>query len=118
METHMNKTDIPSDPSLRWEWIKYQLRSRGMSLAELARGQGVSDGAVKNVKRLPYPRMERAIADALELEPVDLWPERWNVDGTPLRQRPNRQERANQRAESIPQSLTLDTLETVRSARR
>lgn len=94
METQMNKTDIPSDPSLRWEWIKYQLRSHGTSLAELARDQGVSDGAMKNVKRLPYPRMERAIAEALRLDPLDIWPERWNVDGTPQRQRPNRTERA------------------------
>lgn len=92
METHMNKTDIPSDPSLRWEWIKYQLRRKGSSLAQLARELGVSDSPVKNTKRVPYPRMERAIADALGLEPIDIWPERWNADGTPQRQRPNRAE--------------------------
>lgn len=90
----MNKTDIPTDPERRWEWIKYQLRSHGTSLAQLSRAQRVSDAAVKNVKRVPYPRMERAIADALGLEPIDLWPERWNADGTPLRQRPNRAEHA------------------------
>ncbi|MFC2974377.1 transcriptional regulator [Azotobacter bryophylli] len=88
----MSRTDIPTDPAIRWEWIKYQLRSCSTSLAQLAREQSVSDAAVKNVKRVPYPRMERAIADALGLEPIDLWPERWNADGTPQRQRPNRTE--------------------------
>lgn len=88
----MTKPDIPTDQERRWEWIKYQLRSRGSSLAQLARELGVSDSPVKNTKRVPYPRMERAIAKALGLNPIDIWPERWNADGTPRRQRPNRAE--------------------------
>lgn len=88
----MNTTEIPIDPLLRWEWIKFQLRTRGTSLAALSRELGVSDTAVKNAKRTAYPRMERAIAAALDLQPVMLWPERWNVDGTPSRLRPRRAE--------------------------
>jgi Ner family transcriptional regulator len=88
----MNKTEIPLDPVLRWEWIKYQLRARGTSLAKLSRELGVSDTAVKNAKRTAYPRMERAIAAALGLKPVDLGPERWNVNGTPHRIRAKRAE--------------------------
>lgn len=86
----MSKTDIPIDPAHRWEWIKYQLRTRGTSLAKLARELEVSDTAVKNVKRSAYPRMERAIANALGLRPADIWPERWHGDGAPVRLRPNR----------------------------
>lgn len=89
----MNKTDIPLEPAQRWEWIKYQLRARGTSLAKLARELGVSDTAVKNTKRTAYPRMERAIAKALGLKPVDLWPERWNADGNPYRIRKQRAEK-------------------------
>lgn len=89
----MNKTDIPFDPTQRWEWIKYQLRAKGTSLAQLARELGVSDTAVKNAKRVPYPRMERAIAQALGLKPIDIWPERWNTNGDPKRIRPNRAEK-------------------------
>ena len=88
----MNRSDIPTNPSHRWEWIKYQLRTKGTSLAKLARELEVSDTAVKNVKRSPYPRMERAIAKALGLTPVDIWPERWQTSSTPIRQRPNRSE--------------------------
>jgi len=89
----MNKTDIPLDPTQRWEWIKYQLRAKGTSLAKLARELGVSDTAVKNAKRTAYPRMERAIAKALGLKPIDLWPERWNANGTPQRLRTKRAEK-------------------------
>lgn len=88
----MNTADIPLDPSLRWEWIKYQLRTNGTSLAKLARKLRVSGPALKNVKRTAYPRMERAIAEALDLEVEKLWPERWNADGTPNRIRPKRPE--------------------------
>lgn len=89
----MNKTEIPLDPTLRWEWIKYQLRTKGTSLAQLARELEVSDTAVKNAKRTAYPRMERAIAKALDLKPIDLWPERWNSNGTPHRIRSQRAEK-------------------------
>lgn len=88
----MNKAEIPLDPALRWEWIKYQLRARGTSLAKLSRELGVSDTAVKNAKRTAYPRMERAIAGALGLQPADLWPERWSDIGAPNRIRKKRAE--------------------------
>ncbi|WP_241193616.1 helix-turn-helix domain-containing protein [Pseudomonas chlororaphis] len=93
MDDDMNKTEIPLDPARRWEWIKYQLRTSGTSLAKLARELGVSGAAVKNVKRTAYPRMERAIAKALGLQPADIWPERWNLNGGPCRLRPRRAER-------------------------
>ncbi|NWA40761.1 helix-turn-helix domain-containing protein [Pseudomonas reactans] len=89
----MNTTEIPSDPDMRWEWIKFQLRTKGSSLAKLARALNVSGPAVKNVKRTAYPRMERAIAKVLDIKVEVLWPERWDANGTPNRQRPNRSER-------------------------
>ncbi|MDT4806671.1 Winged helix-turn-helix DNA-binding protein [compost metagenome] len=88
----MDVTDMPLDPAKRWEWIKYQLRVSDCSCAELARQLGVTDRAIRAVKQHPYPRIERAIAQALDIAPVLLWPERWNADGTPCRQRPNRAE--------------------------
>jgi len=88
----MNKADIPIELPIRWEWIKYQLRARGTSLAKIARDLDVTGPAVKNAKRNAYPRIERAIAKALSLEPIDLWPERWNFDGTPHRIRVQRAE--------------------------
>jgi Ner family transcriptional regulator len=86
------KLDIPTNPSARWEWIKYQIRSRGLSFAELSRRLGVELGTLTSVKRAPYPRMERALASAIGVSPAIIWPERWNADGTPHRQRPKRAE--------------------------
>ncbi|MCQ4310881.1 helix-turn-helix domain-containing protein [Pseudomonas stutzeri] len=88
----MKKSKVPHDPLKRWEWIKWQLRSNNSSLAELARGLGVVRNAMNNVKRQPYPRMERAIAKALGLRPIDIWPDRWVDEATPKRERPSRAE--------------------------
>lgn len=88
----MTTTAIPNCPEKRWEWIKYSLRTLGTSLADLARRQEVSRNAVLNVKRVPYPRMERAIASALGMQPEQIWPERWGSFQAPYRQRPNRAE--------------------------
>ncbi|WP_176243671.1 helix-turn-helix domain-containing protein [Halomonas sp. CSM-2] len=84
---------IPSNPTQRWEWLKYQLRSQGSSLRKLSDELGVTGNAVQMVKYTPYPRMERAIAKKLGLSPHAVWPERWNHDGTPCRERPNRAEK-------------------------
>ena len=88
----MNVLDMPDDPAKRWEWIKYRLRIGGSSAAKLARQLGVTDRAIRATKNSPYPRIERAIASALGVMPVVLWPDRWNSDGTPKRRRPNRAE--------------------------
>ena len=100
MKTTTPPPEIPSDPELRWEWIKFQLRARGTSLAKVARKMNVSISAVLNVKRLPYPRMERAIAKELGISPKELWPDRWDGNGVPQRQRPKRPEKSNISPES------------------
>lgn len=88
----MEMLDVPLDLDRRWEWIKYQLRVRGTSGATIARDLRLHDRAIRSTKRNAYPRVERAIAAALELQPIQIWPERWNSDGTPKRLRPNRAE--------------------------
>lgn len=86
--------EIPINPSQRWEWLKYQLRSQGCSLRKLSDELGVTGNAVQLVKYTPYPRMERAIAKKLGFTPQAIWPERWNPNGTPCRERPNRAEKS------------------------
>lgn len=88
----MDSHNIPLDLDSRWEWVKYQLRIRGTSIADLARDAGLNESAFRNAKRRAYPRVERDIANALGMLPGQIWPERWNADGTPLRLRPNRAE--------------------------
>ncbi|MBW8003053.1 MAG: transcriptional regulator [Planctomycetes bacterium] len=74
----MSDQNVPSDPVQRREWIKYQLRIRGSSLSAVAREMGVSRHASNLALAKSYPRMERAIASKLGLEPRLLWPERYD----------------------------------------
>lgn len=88
MSTELDHTTIPADPVQRNEWIKYQLRMRGTSMAALARRLGVTRQAVRNALAGPYPRMERIIAAELGLPPEVIWPERYrDAEGSGGRRR-------------------------------
>ena len=73
----MDGGDIPAHPLLRREWIKFQLRLRGTTLSAMARELGVSRQAMGQTLASSYPRLERAIAARLGMEPWDIWPERY-----------------------------------------
>lgn len=80
IDTQQNDT-APTGASLRREWIKYHLRLRGYTLAALGRKLGLSRSAPVLALRLPYPRIEKAIADILGMEPAAIWPERYDAQG-------------------------------------
>lgn len=97
-DTPMVKTPSLKKPAQRWAAIKAQLELRGLSLAEIGRRIGLTRAAVYAARHHRYPTVERAIADALGLRPQQIWPERYNAAGLPLRRRPNAPfERPNQR---------------------
>lgn len=76
---------IPLDPAQRRAWVLYQLRLRGLTLASLARALGVERHVPGAAFRSPYPKMERALATAIGLQPQQIWPERYTRDGRPNR---------------------------------
>lgn len=76
---------IPLDQRSRKEWIKYALHCRGITLDALAREHGVTRQTPQAALRVPIPKWERIIADALGIEPHTLWPERYGPDGQPNR---------------------------------
>jgi Ner family transcriptional regulator len=82
---NQNKTldAILADPKLRAEWIKYQLRIRGQSLAQIARDAGCNRNTVTSVWTRRYPAMQRRIADALGMSPEILFPERYSTKSAP-----------------------------------
>lgn len=57
---------------------------RGITLRELSRRCGIKGSSTlsKAMVDTAYPINERRIADALGLEPKDIWPTRYNADGT------------------------------------
>lgn len=77
-----------SRPDTRRAWVIYQLTLRGESLASIARRKEVSRQAMQKVLTYPYPKMEKVLADFLEIAPQDLFPERYDhKTGLPNRMR-------------------------------
>lgn len=77
--------NIPDDTTARKHWIIYQLRLRGLTLASIGREHGVCRNAPRIAFDRPYPRMERALAAAIDLKPEQLFPERYDAKGRPNR---------------------------------
>jgi Ner family transcriptional regulator len=67
------------------EWVKFRLHLKGYTLRSFGRLHGLTAGSVGVVFYRPYPRMERLIASALEIQPWELWPSRYDEN-----QKPNR----------------------------
>ncbi len=85
----MNELDnrtktLLQDPTKRRAWIKYQIQMQGLSMAQVAASAGVSRSCLYSVFDKTYPRMEKVLADAVGLEPAELWPERYDADGLPI----------------------------------
>ena len=53
------------------------LKKRGLSVSALSRQHGLATATLGNCLRSPWPKGERIIADALGLEPQDIWPSRY-----------------------------------------
>lgn len=74
---YMNTNERPKEPLLLREWVKYQLRLKGITFASLAK----QHGARRDLPCMPfvksYPKWERIVSAALDMKPEELWPERF-----------------------------------------
>lgn len=78
----MSKTKAHSSAPINdWhrEDIKAAIRKKAdMSVAAFAQQNGYKNPATfYNVFKMPYPKIERMIADLLEVEPSVIWPSRY-----------------------------------------
>jgi Ner family transcriptional regulator len=82
----------PRDPRERAAWVKFQLELRGLSFAELARWEKVSQKAVRYALLAPSRYLEETIAKAIGMTPQALFPERFDAAGRRLHRsrQPNR----------------------------
>ena len=74
----------PTNSSNDWhrQDILAAIRKQGITLAELGRHHGYANPTtVYNVFKAPYPKVERIIADFLDLPASDIWPSRY-IDRT------------------------------------
>ena len=76
-------------PGIHREDLKAALRKQYGSLASLSRRWGYSRVGIANVLGNPYYSvpLERRIAQALDLHPHDIWPDRFSADGEALPRR-------------------------------
>ena len=83
----MPKLDTPKKPATQQDWhpayIVYQLRLKGLSLRRLSRLNGFAASSAEVVNRIAWPKMERLVAKAIGVAPQEIWPSRYNNDGTP-----------------------------------
>ena len=62
--------------------IKAALDKAGWSLSQLSIYHGVSRNCMGVALRRPFPKAERIIAEVIGDRPQDIWPSRYNEDGT------------------------------------
>ena len=65
------------------EDIKAAVRKRGKTLAQLSRDNDLCDSATRQALIRPLYPAEQAIADFIGVPAGELWPERYDSDGTP-----------------------------------
>ena len=59
------------------------LHKRGITLRALAASHGLTNSSTLSAAMVrSYPSSERRIADALGLHPMEIWPSRYNSDGS------------------------------------
>lgn len=76
----MTEIKQPTETRLLKEWVKYQLRIRGLSFAALAKLHGdVHRYDPAKCFNMSFPKWERIIAAAIDMKPEDLWPERYEA---------------------------------------
>lgn len=87
----MSKTKARSN-AVATDWdredIKAAIRKKErLSIAAFAKRNGYENPATfYNVFKMPYPKIERIIADYLEVEPADIWPSRYAHRSTEKRE--------------------------------
>lgn len=69
------KTTVPQD----WtkEFIKYRIRELFGSMTDMAHCYGLHPSVIRRALRVPYPKVDRVIAKALNEHPATIWPSRY-----------------------------------------
>lgn len=73
------------------EDIKAAIRKRGSTMTALALRHGLGDSTVRAAMIRPCYRAEQVVAAFLGVPAQELWPERYDPDGTPRHPRIRRQ---------------------------
>jgi len=69
------------------EDIKAELRRRGHNSISLGKVHGVAPSVIRTAFLKPSKKGEIIIAKALRMKPWEVWPDRWNPDGSRINKR-------------------------------
>ena len=67
------------------EHVKQMILSTGITLTALSVKHGFSDAAVSIALRKRSPHVQAVVAKHLKMRPQDIWPSRYDVNGSPIR---------------------------------
>ncbi|MDV7341010.1 helix-turn-helix domain-containing protein [Terasakiella sp. A23] len=70
---------------LHKEEIKAKIRMTGWTMVGLSRHWGFHWTAINTCLRNPWPTVEAKIAKLIKMEPQEIWPDRYDQDGNPLK---------------------------------
>ena len=80
--------DAINKPALQ-DWhkadIKCALEKRGYTFSRLSRLNGYAATSLQMVVHVPWPKAETLVANVIGVTPQEIWPSRYNDDGTPKR---------------------------------
>ena len=83
---HLKKA--PKGTSKKTDWhradIVAALWKRGWSLRRLSVHHGYAHATLGHALKSPYPKAERAIAEAIGVAPWEIWPTRYDAQHRPL----------------------------------
>ncbi|WP_153116062.1 helix-turn-helix domain-containing protein [Rhodocyclus tenuis] len=77
----------PAKKASQEDWhpakVKMELHVRGITLSALAEQHGLtSSSTLSAALTRSYPANEKRIADAIGVHPMEIWPSRYNADGS------------------------------------
>jgi Ner family transcriptional regulator len=86
----MNATNSPESAlPMPDDWhpadVLAALKKRGRSLAGLSVANGYHPTAAGKALKQPWPAMELLLADAIGVAPHEIWPSRYDNEGSPRR---------------------------------
>jgi Ner family transcriptional regulator len=76
MHTQKAVKKVPCD----WHqaYISAALKAKGTNLSALSEANGYSRNNLRNALYRSYPKAEKIIADAIGVEPEEIWPSRYS----------------------------------------
>lgn len=77
--------EILKDSDARWTWIKYELMKMDETLSSVAKTHDSNPRTIQTAQKRTYPKVELWLAESLDMNPSDLFPERYDKHGLPIR---------------------------------